>query len=89
MLMVENEIYFPGWNAILISNDEKLKIKAISVNDVFRGWLLPPGNYKMEAWFEFPNIQVFNIISLVSLIIWLILLLYFRTKVNLEFGEKT
>jgi len=78
-LMMENEIYFPGWTARLISATWQKQIQAISINGVFRAWELPAGQYRMEARFEFPNIWLCRGISLLAFIIWLaILTLYWR-----------
>ena len=42
-MMIENEIYFPGWEAHLLIPDKQIKIQALMINDVFRAWLLPGG----------------------------------------------
>jgi hypothetical protein len=52
-LLVENEMYFPGWQARLSKPDART-IQAAAVNGVFRSWLLPQGDYTMEAHFVFP-----------------------------------
>jgi hypothetical protein len=57
-LMVENEIYFPGWQADLIFSGEVIKLHASEVNGVFRAWLLPAGEYQMIAHFSFPNLVI-------------------------------
>lgn len=76
-LMVENEMYFPGWTAILIYPDKELHVEAIEVNDVFRGWLLPAGDYEMKANFEFPNYFTFQIISISAFVVWILILIIF------------
>jgi len=63
-LMVENEIYFPGWTATLVFPDHEEKLQAIEVNDAFRAWALPAGEYEMKANFQFPNFVTYQIISL-------------------------
>lgn len=73
MLMVENEIYFPGWSATLKSEQRSSQIQAISVNDIFRAWQLPAGNYEMTARFELPNLWVYNGISIASLTLWVLI----------------
>lgn len=77
VLMVENEMYFPGWSAILESGQGISEIRAVSVNNLFRAWLLPAGSYKMVAQFELPYTRVFIGISAAALIIWILLLYYF------------
>jgi len=73
-LMVENESYFPGWTATLIYPDKEVKLEAIEVNDVFRAWTLPAGDYEMKANFQFPNLVTYQVISLSAFIIWIIVL---------------
>ena len=70
-LMVENEIYFPGWGATLIYPDSEVELEALVVNDVFRAWLLPAGDYEMKAHFEFPYFVIYQIISLSAFVVWL------------------
>lgn len=70
-------MYFPGWTAELISKNETTTIQAVSVNGLYRAWLLPPGSYKMLAQFEFPNVRVYNGVSLAALAIWIFLLARF------------
>lgn len=72
VLMVENEIYFPGWSATLKSEQGSTRIRAIPVNDVFRAWQLPSGNFKMTARFELPHRWVYNGISIASLALWVL-----------------
>jgi hypothetical protein len=78
-LMVENEIYFPGWQADLIVPGKVIKLHAYEVNGAFRAWLLPAGQYQMIAHFSFPNLLVYQGISAVSFVIWIfIMVLYWR-----------
>ncbi|NJR15839.1 MAG: hypothetical protein HC785_09050 [Calothrix sp. CSU_2_0] len=75
-VMVENETYFPGWSAILIpaDNSKKILLKSIPINRVFRGWLLPPGNYEMKASFEMPYWSLLRNFSVFCFLIWSILI---------------
>jgi hypothetical protein len=82
MLMVENETYFPGWKAVIASDQGTSEIQATSVNDVFRAWLLPAGSYTMVARFEFPYTRVYNGISIIALIIWVFLSYRFINTTN-------
>jgi len=79
-LMIENEIYFPGWTATLIYPDKQLELEAKVVNDVFRAWLLPEGDYEMIANFEFPNFVNYQIISLSALMVWIGTVIVFWKK---------
>jgi hypothetical protein len=88
-LMVENEIYFPGWEADLLFPDKKLKLDAIEVNGAFRAWLLPAGDYKMMAHFHFPNLLIYQSISIVSLAIWIFIIIrYWGRMKKKEFLTK-
>jgi hypothetical protein len=73
-LVVENEMYFPGWEAILDLPGGRRRIPAVGVNGVFRSWVLPQGNYSMVARFRPRHLAVYRGTSLASLILWLLLL---------------
>jgi hypothetical protein len=78
-LMVENEIYFPGWQADLIFSNKVTKLQASVVNGIFRAWFLPAGEYQMMAHFSFPNLLIYETISIVSFAIWIFILVrYWR-----------
>nr|MDQ6864479.1 hypothetical protein [Thermoproteota archaeon] len=81
-LMVENEIYFPGWQADLIFPDKQLKLQALVVNDVFRAWLLPAGDYTMKAHFNFPNLIIYQSISIISLGIWIFIIVRYWRRLD-------
>jgi hypothetical protein len=52
-LLVENETYFPGWSLRIETGPRTgEEIPATRVNGVFRGWVLPAGDYSMEARFR-------------------------------------
>ena len=83
LLMVENEIYFPGWSATLASDRGMTTIQSVSVNNLFRAWLLPAGSYKMVARFEFPFSRFYNGASIIALLFWILLAYYFmKQKAN-------
>jgi len=81
-LMVENEIYFPGWTATLVFSDHEEKLQAIEVNDVFRAWSLPAGEYEMNANFQFPNYTTYKIISLSAFAICILIIVVFWRKLE-------
>src|SRR6185295_9806228 len=64
-LLVENEMFFPGWRARL-SEPAGSTIEAIAVNGVFRGWVLPAGRYTMTARFQFPQIGALWVVCVMS-----------------------
>ena len=71
-LLIENEVYFPGWQATLIEESGQKVIQAIPVNQLFRGWLLPAGQYQMIAKFSFPDQSLYVFISMVAVMLWII-----------------
>ena len=75
-LLVENEIYFPGWTAVLSSGGTTTQISALATNGTFRSWLLPAGTYHMQAHFTFPNTALFGIISAGAGVIWLLVIAF-------------
>ena len=79
-LLVENEMYFPGWKATLKYPNKEIEIDAIETNGVFRSWLLPSGNYEMKAFFQFPNMILFKLISIVASLIWFSTVIIFWKK---------
>ena len=85
-LMIENEMYFSGWNARLEYEDKQLNLESVAINDLFRGWKLPAGDYEMKAYYEIPNIVFYQSISLISLVIWIIIVIVFwrKTKPTLK-----
>jgi len=82
MLLIENEMYFPGWKATLIFPDKEIEIDALVTNEVFRSWILPPGEYEMKANFQFPNLILYKMISVIAFVIWIsIVIIYWRKKI--------
>ena len=70
-ILIENEIYFPGWEAELLFANKRQTISAFPSNVIFRAWLLPSGQYQMRAHFTFPKHDLFTRIAIASLIAWL------------------
>jgi len=81
-LMVENEMYFPGWAATLSYPDKKVELQSLVINNVFRAWLLPAGDYEMKAHFEFPNLLAYQSISIAGFVIWISIVITFWKKSN-------
>ncbi len=75
MLMVENEEYFPGWTATLRSAQGTQSLEAVMVDEVFRGWHLPAGEYQMTARFHLPGTGLFRGLSLAAFGLWVALIL--------------
>jgi hypothetical protein len=71
-LLVENEMFFPGWSARLSSRGVSTPtIQARRVNGIWRGWLLPAGTYVLDASFHFPHLAWFAAVSAVAWLLWL------------------
>lgn len=77
-LMIENEIYFPGWRAELTSINGESHIRAIAVNDIFRAWALPAGDYKMLATFQLPHKNIFRGLSIIALLSWVSIIFWLK-----------
>jgi hypothetical protein len=65
MLLVENEIFFPGWSSDRAG-------EAVRVNGLLRGWRLPAGTYTLETRFRLTGLGVFAAISAAAWILWLL-----------------
>jgi len=81
-LMVENEIFFPGWQADLIFQHKEMNLQASVVNDVFRAWLLPAGDYIMIAHFHYPNLIIYQGITIVSFGIWIFIIGWYWRRLD-------
>ena len=79
-LMIENEMYFPGWGATLIYPNKEVQIESLSVNKIFRTWFLPEGEYEMKAKFQFPNLITYQSISFIAFAVWVTIVILFWKK---------
>lgn len=74
-MVVENEIWFPGWTGRLKPGAKQVeKIPATSVDENLRAWRLPAGQYKFITQFRTPYFRVCGIVSMAGLLIYLALL---------------
>ena len=64
MLLVENEIFFPGWSSDRAG-------EAVRVNGLLRGWRLPAGTYTLETRFRLKGLGYFATVSAAAWILWL------------------
>lgn len=69
-LLIENEMYFPGWRARLGTHDGAT-IEAVEVNGIFRGWRLPAGEYAMTASFQLPHLRSLGLVTVASSAVWI------------------
>ena len=70
LLLVENEIHFPGWTAQVAG----ATVSAVRVNDLFRGWRLPAGTYELESRFRLSGFRPLAAASGAAWLAWLLLL---------------
>ena len=74
-VLVENEIWFPGWTGKLKRDGQRVEnIPATNVEETLRAWRLPAGQYKFVTQFRTPYLRVCAIVSMAGLLIYLALL---------------
>jgi hypothetical protein len=74
-MVVENEIWFPGWRGELKREATRVEnAEATSVENTLRAWRLPAGQYKFVTQFRTPYLRVCAIVSMAGLLIYLALL---------------
>lgn len=72
--IVENEIYWKGWQMDFVNSlGNNITLRPFDV-DGFRGWVLPAGRYKMVATYHVPNQKISILISFIGIVLWLILI---------------
>jgi hypothetical protein len=77
-IMIENEMYFPGWTAVLENRRQRREIRAFAANGVFRAWELPAGAYRMTARFRTPYLGLSTGVSVAGLAAWVIAAVLWR-----------
>jgi hypothetical protein len=71
-LLVENEIWFPGWTGKLKRDAQRVEnIPATNVEETLRAWHLPAGQYKLVTQFRTPYLRTCAVISLAGLAMYL------------------
>ncbi len=78
LLLVENEIYFPGWTA----RAGNVGLEAVRVNDSLRGWKLPAGSYELDAVFRLPHLRLMALITAAAWVVWLLLVDTARRRIR-------
>ncbi|HZR06190.1 MAG TPA: hypothetical protein VFA61_10235 [Candidatus Udaeobacter sp.] len=77
-VLVENEIWFPGWEGKLERDAKPTeKILATSVGNSLRAWRLPAGQYTLVTRFKTPYLRACAMVSLTGLLLYLGLLAIF------------
>jgi hypothetical protein len=78
-LLVENEIYAPGWSGICETHNER--ISAIRVDGGFRGWVLGPGEHRLRLTYRTPLLATGAFLSALFSSLWLVsIIVWFRAK---------
>lgn len=68
-LLVENEIYAPGWSAHCETHGENLT--PVRVDNAVRGWVVPAGKHRLVMRFRTPLLGIGLMISMLSFMTWL------------------
>jgi hypothetical protein len=68
LLAVENEVYFPGWKAA--AGGKIATLAAVRVNGLFRGWILPAGDYELWTEFQVPHLRILAAASAAAWMGW-------------------
>jgi hypothetical protein len=73
VLVIENEMYAKGWQAKLF-NDQGAQVNIIEAQDIYglRAWILPPGQFRMEATYQTPHRTQGYALASLGLIAWLL-----------------
>lgn len=76
-VLVENEIWFPGWRGKLQRDGNRVEnISVTSVDESLRAWRLPAGQYTFATEFRTPYLRGCAIVSMMGLLVYLCLLTY-------------
>jgi len=70
-LLVENEVFFPGWTATLSTGE---RLRAVRVNGALRAWHLPAGSYSLATIFAMPELTALATVSGAAAVIYAALL---------------
>lgn len=82
-ILVENEMYYPGWHAKIIFNDnfshsdKEVTIDSFSYHQFLRAWYLPKGSYKFITYYNPPlTVLSWILFSLgLSMLVYLVVIL--------------
>jgi len=59
-LLVENEVFFPGWTGSLSTGE---RLRELRVDGALRGWRLPAGSYSLTTTFAMPELAPLAAVS--------------------------
>lgn len=78
-LVVENELYAPGWSGICEIHHEHFDVHR--VDGGFRGWVLNAGEHRLRVEYRTPWLTVSAIFSMLFVVCWIsITVVWFRSK---------
>ncbi len=78
-LVVENEIYAPGWSGICETHQERYEVHR--VDGGFRGWVLNAGQHRLRVTYRTPWLAAGAALSLLFLACWIsTTVVWFRSK---------
>jgi len=67
-LVVENEMFAPGWSAVCESHGERLTARR--VDGALRGWVLAPGTHRLRAEYRTPMLREAALVSVAAYVAW-------------------
>lgn len=77
-IILENEMYFPGWSGTLMWDKSKVShILPFKILEGLRAWKLPAGNYLFIETFFMPWLRIAGYLTLLAILLWGILVGYF------------
>ncbi len=71
--MVENELYFPGWQGLLCQEELCSSLEASEAPLSLRAWLIPPGEYILKSFYQPPGYQWGIRLFFIGVLLWLVL----------------
>ena len=78
-LVIENELYAPGWSGICEIHHEHFDVHR--VDGGFRGWVLNAGEHRLRVKYRTPWLTVSAIFSMLFVVCWISMtVIWFRSK---------
>lgn len=82
-LLVENEIYWKGWDSYINMDNQLQKITTLDING-FRGWSLPKGQYTLIEKFHNITTTLSFYLCVSGVVLWILSILFFLKKYKYE-----
>lgn len=79
---VENEVFFPGWNGMILDKNTSTPqtVNSFAYKGALRGWCLPQGNYIFMEYFTPPYFSLLKYLLLFIIVFWLALMVFLPNK---------